>query len=268
MINLFAWFGYNLPRAELFALIKQSGFDGVTLWWSEYGWSGEDARKDYKGQAEAARKAGLRVENVHAPFWEASTLWKEGEEGEAFAQTLLECIDDCGIYEIPAVVVHASRGDNLPPVSELGFRRFAALIERAEKLGVNIAVENLMKPEPIERASVLLERFGSLRLGFCFDSGHYNARTVVLPETDMLARFGHRLMALHLHDNDGTADQHRLPFDGTTDWPTTMAQIKAAGYHGPLHFEVEQKTYRDMPPEEFLMLAYERAKRLEALYNI
>ena len=268
MINLYAWFGYVLSRERLFAAIREDGFDGTTLWWSAYGWTGESARLDYKGQAEAARKAGLWVENIHVPFWDINSIWEDTEMGGIVAQNLLECVDDCAAYEIPAMVVHASRGDSLPPLSELGIRRFEALVERAERLGVNVAVENLRKPEPIERASFILERFDSPRLGFCFDSGHHNARTVITPETDMLARFGHRLMALHLHDNDGTDDQHRPPFDGTTDWPIIMGRIKATGYRGAIHLEVHNDDgYQGIPPEKFLAMVFERAKRLEALWN-
>ena len=36
----------------------------------------------------------------------------------------------------------------------------------------------------------------------------------------------HRLAALHLHDNDGTADQHRFPGEGNIDW-----RAFASAYH-------------------------------------
>ncbi|MBB5196429.1 sugar phosphate isomerase/epimerase [Anaerocolumna cellulosilytica] len=32
-------------------------------------------------------------------------------------------------------------------------------------------------------------------------------------------------MALHLHDNNGSYAQHGLPFDGTSDWSTTMRKV-------------------------------------------
>ncbi|MCL1888300.1 MAG: sugar phosphate isomerase/epimerase, partial [Kiritimatiellaeota bacterium] len=111
----------------------------------------------------------------------------------------------------------------------------------------------------------------SPRLGFCFDNGHHNARD---PQTaDLFARFGHRLMALHLHDNEGyltgagEEDQHRLPFDGTTDWPARMRAIAATGYNGPTSLEVVHDGDHEKSPSEFLALAFERAARLEALRN-
>jgi len=161
------------------------------------------------------------------------------------------------------MVLHASFGIEYPPASELGLDRFKRIADRAERRGVNVAVENMCTAKGIARATTVLERVDAPRLGFCFDSGHHNARKA--PEEDMLARFGHRLMALHLHDNDGMDDQHLLPFDGTTDWAEQMRKIAATGYKGPTALEVMHWGYEALPPEEFLALAHERAKRLEAL---
>ena len=36
MIVIYDWFGYELPIKERYRLIKEAGFDGVLLWWSEY----------------------------------------------------------------------------------------------------------------------------------------------------------------------------------------------------------------------------------------
>ncbi|MGN7385233.1 hypothetical protein [Paenibacillus sp. SAFN-117] len=35
MITIYDWFGYELPIKERYQLIKEAGFDGVLLWWSE-----------------------------------------------------------------------------------------------------------------------------------------------------------------------------------------------------------------------------------------
>ncbi len=108
----------------------------------------------------------------------------------------------------------------------------------------------------------VLSNVDSPRAGFCYDSGHHNCRT---PNEDLLSRYGSRLMSLHLHDNNGIDDQHRLPFDGTIDWSDTMSKIAQASYTGAVALEATNMGYEDLPPEEFLILAFERAKRLESL---
>ena len=268
MLSIFSWFGYReLSPAESLRLIRQAGFGGVTLWWD-----GEFDGPAYRQQAALARREGLYVENIHASFGGASDLWEDTEAGAAFAQTLLDCVEDCAEFEIPAMVIHPTYDagrTGVPPVSEIGLRRYDAIVARAESLGVNVAMENLCGPEANARAAYLLDRIDSPRFGFCFDSGHHNARKSFAPETDLFARFGHRLMALHLHDNDGTGDQHRLPFDGNIDWPATMRQIAQSGYQGNLHLEIHRNLHYDgylgIPPEEFLARAYERAVQLEQL---
>ena len=248
--------------AECFRLAAQAGFDCVLLSW--YDKDGQD----FRTQPEFARRAGLQIENIHTPFKIVNGIWEDTAAGQAVFDICLRCVDDCAAYEIPAMVVHPSFGfENLPPRNELGLDRFKRIVDRAEGLGVNVAMENMLRPEGIARAAWLLESIDSPRFGLCYDSGHQHARFVQTPDTDLLARFGHRLMALHLHDNNGTKDQHLLPFDGTIDWPAQMKAIAETGYRGPLSLEVEAR-----PPyeegaglEEFLARAYERVKRLEAL---
>jgi len=263
MLSFFGSFpGYEqLNYTQRFRLIRQAGFDGVLLGWIE-----QYERPDYRDQPELARREGLLAENVHVDFFNASHIWEDTPEGQAVFEYYLKCADDCAASEIPAMVLHASYGMEQAPASELGLERFKHIADRAERRGVNVAVENMCTAEGIAKASCVLEHIDSPRLGFCFDSGHYNARRV--PEMDMLARFGHRLMALHLHDNDGTDDQHLLPFDGTTDWPAQMRSIAATGFRGATALEVFYRGDEAMPPEEFLARAYERAVRLEALRNL
>jgi sugar phosphate isomerase/epimerase len=55
----------------------------------------------------------------------------------------------------------------------------------------------------------IFKNIKSDRLKFCYDSGHENCFT---PGADFLAKYGDKLAALHHHDNDGSSDQHLLPF--------------------------------------------------------
>lgn len=48
------------------------------------------------------------------------------------------------------------------------------------------------------------ERYHAEVLGFCFDTGHANL--VGIDFERFITRLGHRLKALHIHDNDGVGD--------------------------------------------------------------
>lgn len=260
MLSIYAWFGFELPMCERYRLIREAGFGGVLLWWDD-----SFGCPDFRAQPEAARRAGLAVENIHAPFVGCNALWEDTLDGAAYEKRLLSCVEDCHAYGIPAMVVHASGGGNPPPPGPLGLARMERIVGAAERLGVNVAVENLRKTA---HPRYLLQRIGSPRLGFCYDSGHHHCRT---PGEDVLGEFGGRLMALHLHDNDGRLcgadeeDRHRLPFDGTTDWPAVMKKIAASGYKGSTALEVVKRDGGETGPEEFLQTAFGRAKKLEEL---
>lgn len=42
--------------------------------------------------------------------------------------------------------------------------------------------------------------------------------------------------------NDGTQDQHMLPFEGNIKWETTMKKITSCGYIGAIALEVTKYT--------------------------
>lgn len=252
MITIYDWYGYELPIKERYQLIKEAGFDGVLLWWSE-GFN----RNDYRNGPQLAREAGLFIENIHTPIHNENDLWLDNLNGEALADCYLQCVADCAEFEIPTMVVHLPGEDN--PYNALGLDRIKRITEKAEQLGVNVALENLRN---LTNVAYMLEQVDSLRLGFCYDCGHHFR---FYPDIDLLSMYGSRLMAVHLHDNNGSYVQHGLPFDGTLDWTTIMRTIVETGYSGATAIEAMNWDYEDLSAKAFLHKAFERAKRLEAL---
>jgi sugar phosphate isomerase/epimerase len=252
MISIYDWFGYDLPIKERYQLIKEAGFEGVMLWWSD-----DFGRNYYLDAPELARKAGLFIENIHAPLRNQQALWSDNLDGEELTDRYLQCILDCHEFEIPTMVVHLPGEGH--PYSDLGMSRIGKIAEKAEQLDINVALENLQN---FSNLSHVLEKIDSKCIGFCYDCGHHYH---YVPEKDLLSMYGSRLMALHLHDDNGSNGMHGLPFDGTVDWETTMKNIAATGYTGATAIEAMYWDYEDLTAREFLQKAYEKAKRLEAM---
>lgn len=255
MITIFDYFGFEVPYKERYRLIKESGFDGVLLYWSD-----EFGNINYKCNPEQARNAGLYIENIHTSFDNINDFWIDNLNGKEITDYLLQCVNDCKDYEIPTMIVHLTSGDNPPPYTLIGLDRIKIITERAERKGVNVALENLRKYDFLE---YVFDHIHSRRLGFCFDSGHQNCRC---KNVDLLSMYEDKLMALHLHDNDESGDQHRMPFDGNINWNVVMKKLTDINYSGSIALEIMNKGYEYIKdPKELLAIAFERAKRLEAL---
>jgi endo-alpha-1,4-polygalactosaminidase (GH114 family) len=95
MITIYDWFGYELTIKERYRLIKEAGFDGVLLWWSNGFGRDVLGRNDYRNGPQIVRKAGLFIENIHAPVENQNDLWLDNLYGEAVFDCYLHCVIDC-----------------------------------------------------------------------------------------------------------------------------------------------------------------------------
>lgn len=257
MITIYDWFGYDLGKKERYQLIKAAGFDGVLLWWSDGFGRDVHGRGDYRNGPQFAREAGLFIENIHAPVHEQNNLWLDNLDGESLTDCYLQCVADCAEFEIPTMVVHLP--DDNYSYNTLGLDRIKTIAEKGERLGVNVALENLRN---LTNLAYVLEQVDSARVGFCYDCGHHYSNKSA---GNLLSMYGSRLMALHLHDIGGSHAQHQLPFDGPIDWIDVMKNIAETGYSGATAIEAMNWDYLNLSAEEYLQEAFERAKKLETL---
>ncbi|GMQ64615.1 sugar phosphate isomerase/epimerase family protein [Vallitalea maricola] len=257
MITIWDWFERYMPIKERYRLIKEAGFDGIMMWWSNEFGRDIFGKDDYRNGPKIAREIGLFIENIHAHVQNANKLWLDNLEGESQGKCYRQCVKDCADFDIPTMVLHLPSEDNL--YNPLGLDRMKMIAELAEHHGVNVALENLHN---LPSLAYILEQVDSQRIGFCYDSGHHYR---YYPDVDLLSKYGTRLMALHLHDNNGSNGQHGLPFDGDIDWDITMKNIVATSYTGATALEPMKWDYENLTVEEFLRVAFDKAKRLELL---
>ena len=139
-------------------------------------------------------------------------------------------------YGIRRIVVHSGF---IPHVYypvwfvEQSARFFRALLDAEPE--VAICVENVLDDDPAPLMD-LANAVDDPRLGLCLDVGHANAVSKI-PVRQWLKRLAPRLMHLHLHDNDGAADLHQIPGDGSLGFPGLMDEIEAAAPKATLTFE-------------------------------
>lgn len=215
----------------------------------------------------AFARGGLIWETMHAPYKNINQIWLEGEGGEQMQADLLHGVDACHAAGVPILVVHLSSGLKPPSITDIGRARFAALVEHAEKNGVQIAFENQRKLANIAWAFEAFE--DAPNVGFCWDTGHENCFS---PGRQYMPLFGNKLICTHIHDNSGEFDhdEHLLPFDGKLDFDRAARQLRESGYQGSLMLEAiaaNSHAYDDMPCEAYLERAAAAVKRLRDMVD-
>ena len=197
----------------------------------------------------AAEKTGIELPMAHAPF--PTYVADDDDYNEYLFGALEKSIAVCGYLGIPAVVIHPQHNVDKALERELNLALYRKLIPIAKKHGVKICLENLFvrtarhvvegcccdPDEAIDYIDTLNAEAGVDMFGFCFDLGHANITNINF--RDFIRKLGKRIMLVHLHDNDGVEDMHRIPMTLLrTDWEGLIAGLRDIGYRGPLDFEI------------------------------
>ena len=156
-------------------------------------------------------------------------------------------------------VCHVTWGHAKPHEPDyIGLDRFKMIAEAAERYSIRLALENSVFPEYLQ---FIFDNIKSEYIGFCYDSGHENA---FAPNFGYLSKFGNRLFALHLHDNDGKNDQHTVPFCGTIDWAKKVEDLKKTALWEST-ITLESIICGEESLEAGLKRAYDAAKKLSEM---
>jgi len=235
-----AWYPGVEKLIEAVPLLADQGVTALEI--------GVDAPEyfDYRNGAElrklldALTSSGVRAHSIHAPFgaqYDISSL--DDNVHERGVDSLIDSIELASVTDADKVIVHASDVLNGDPSRRMerarGVLREMGVV--ASESGIVLALENLppgyLGHTPEEIIS-LLDRTDRGSVGVCFDSGHANM-------SGHFAEFASALLPLavtcHLHDNDGTADQHAFPGYGSIDWCAFAATYRVLGCKATLMLE-------------------------------
>ncbi len=144
---------------------------------------------------------------------------------------------------INAAVIHAGgrqlilAGTSPERVLELRLQALKELTDYVNGSDLTICLENTPSAPQAEDLLSIIKACGSSYLGICLDTGHLNLAGG--RQAAFIRSAGQRLQALHLADNDGTADQHLMPYGrGTVRWEEVVPALREVGYHGLFNFEI------------------------------
>jgi len=182
---------------------------------------------------------GLALNDLHASLGMeknyGSTKEYERQAGVLLVANRLEMTAELGadvaVLHMPGMY---DQLDHVPDMWDQIWRSFDELLLVIRATGVRIAIEN----GPIRHIANILSRYGPEEFGMCYDCGHGNfGHTNTEGGMDEFEPLADRLLAVHLHDNDGTGDQHLLPFEGTVDWDRLTGILARSSYTKPVSLE-------------------------------
>lgn len=146
---------------------------------------------------------------------------------------------------------------------------YNSLTTLAERYDVTICIENMFgfpnksgyNETACSRYEEMLDIYNGIKnkkwFAFCYDSGHANM-LYKDKQTDMINALGENIKTVHLHDNNGKIDFHRLPHNkGTINWDDTILSLKNAGFNGVYNFEISPNELRGLIKKRKLARVYE-----------
>ncbi len=220
---------------------------------------------------------GLQLNDVHGSdgvekAW-ASSVEYQRRAGVELVKNRMELAHRLGADVVIMHVFEPEEPEARPRFWEQIRRTLDDLAPFARERGVRLALENLPRlrsdasdpptAQDVEynfgALSRLFQEYGPDYVGMCFDSGHAH---IGQDQLDQVAALADRIIALHLHDNDGAGDQHRIPFTGTLDWERVTEIVARSPYAKPISQEVVIHHSGIQDERTFLRETLEAGKRL------
>lgn len=206
----------NLQLAPEIAL-KGSDLDQIDL-----------ARIDLTAQQLA--EADIRP-TIHAPFLDLNPGALDSLVRRITFQRLLQSLRIADRLHARLVVVHPGFDHWRYPGMEIPWldnarEFFIQLLNKTAASECRLAIENIYETRPATLVQ-LVSSVDSPRFGHCFDVGHWHLFGQE-SMTAWLRAISPQIFHLHLHDNQGVADDHLPVGDGKIDFPllfNTISQL-------------------------------------------
>lgn len=240
------YFGYEIPVRERAQIIKKYGFDCVidNADPSLYSQNGK-----FKYRMKVLKEVGLELSSLHCRYRknELPNFWLPGKRGDKITKNYIKDIKIAKKYGFLCVVAHF-----VGEYSLIGEKRLKRILKVCEKTNIPLAVENLSDKTIMDQ--IFLNNKSDY-LKMCYDSGHNNAFN---PDVNYFDEYGSKIITLHLHNNDGTSDQHTLK--GNVNWDMIAENLKD---NIILDYEILPRVLKPKTAEECLKKVKTMADSLE-----
>lgn len=257
--------GFERFGEERYAKLRAIGFACVDFGMADtgrelYHLTGEELDTAIRNERELAASAGITISQIHGPWrWPARDTTEE-ERAERL-EKMIHSIRVTAKLGCRYWVVHPimpfgieERDTELADKTwEMNLAFMSKLLAVAREENIVICLENMPmpnfsmgSPEAILR---FVETMNDEHFKICLDTGH----VAVFPQLrlgDEVRRLGNNIRVLHVHDNSGRGDEHKLPYRGVIDWADFLAALQEIGFDGAFSLELAMQTGAPLPELE------------------
>lgn len=182
---------------------------------------------------------------------------------DTYLKRAIECTAEAGGK---ICVIHPANNWSAQRNAEM----YLELLPFAKSCGVKLATENMWNWDHEKGHSVFaacatgesfkehVDAVNDPDLVACLDIGHAEMAGSGDGAVNMIKALGHRLQALHIHDNDRLNDNHQIPFSMNVDFVAIVKALKEIGYSGD--FTLEAGT--------FIVKSYDQDNILEGMIKL
>lgn len=195
----------------------------------------------------ACADADIRIAQLHGP-WRYPPRDAAASDRAERLDKMKRSVYISSVLGCPYMVIHPIMpfgGESEPDAKrmwDLNYEFMRKLADAGQALGVTVCFENMPFPAlSISSPEAVLQFVKTLDHPFfkiCLDTGHCSVLGISAGES--VRRIGKEyLSTLHIHDNDGSADRHALPFTGVTDWEDFSSALAEIGFDGVASLETQ-----------------------------
>lgn len=194
----------SLNYKERLNIYKLCGFTSVGVYLDDnYMSNGEK----YEDIISYAKEIGLSVNQVHVDY-KISNLISD-DSSNTYFEYVERKLNECIKLKIPYMMLHASKGNDAPLLTDFGLERLKKMMEKYKDSNVFLCFENVRDNRNLE--TILLSNINNV--GMCYDLGHAHCYG---DEYSLLNKFKNKILCTHLHNNN-KEDTHNTLLEGEID---------------------------------------------------
>ncbi|MCX8182523.1 MAG: sugar phosphate isomerase/epimerase [Candidatus Methanomethyliaceae archaeon] len=171
---------------------------------------------------------------VHGPILDINIASSNPRIRTCALKLILESMDRAHDIGAEVYVLHPGLRtplENLVPHvnSSLNLYSLEKIVSYGEKIGLKVAIENMPANTPclLQRTEEFVNLIeNGLPIYVTLDVGHANTASQL---SAFLSKLNDHIIHLHLHDNYGKDDEHRVIGDGNVDWTLLRTKVRQHG---------------------------------------